>query len=252
MAATARFAAFTADRDFVNAHENPLPNAYTGTGESIAFDTPDGQKGSAYFIKAESSSDNYLFVIHEWWGLNGHIKEEADNLYAAFDKNINVMALDLYDGKIADNREDAGKYMQAVKTERAEAIVKGALAKAGPDARIFTIGWCFGGGWSLQSSLLAGKQAAGCVIYYGMPEKNVEKLKTLETDVLGIFAGKEQWISPQVVSEFEENMRKAGKKLIVRSFDAEHAFANPSNPGFDPEATAEAMALTLAFINSQL
>ena len=85
--------------------------------------------------------------------------------------------------------------MQGVKEDRAKAIIKGAIAYAGPNAHIATIGWCFGGGWSLQASLLAGKQDVACVMYYGMPEQDVNKLKTLHADVLGNFANKDNWIN---------------------------------------------------------
>jgi len=163
-----------------------------------------------------------------------------------------VIAIDLYDNKIAANREDAAKYMQAVSSDRAQVIIKGALAYAGKNAKIFTIGWCFGGGWSLQSTLLAGNQAAGCVMYYGMPEKDVERLKTLHADVLGLFGNKDQWINPKVVDEFAENMKKAGKKLIVKRYDADHAFANPSNPSFDKEAKEDAYKNAIAFLKQRI
>jgi carboxymethylenebutenolidase len=55
----------------------------------------------------------------------------------------------------------------------------------GNKAKVFTIGWCFGGGWSLQTALLGGNQVVGCVMYYGMPEADVNKLKTLHCDVIG-------------------------------------------------------------------
>ena len=129
--------------------------------------------------------------------------------------------------------------------------MKGAIAHAGPKAKIASVGWCFGGSLSLKSALLEGKQAVGCVIYYGMPVQDVEKLKTLQTDVLGIFAGKEEWISPKVVAEFEENMKKAGEKVTIKSFDAQHGFANPSNPVYDQEATAEAYALSTRYLKER-
>ena len=77
-------------------------------------------------------------------------------------------------------------------------------------------------------------------MYYGMPEKDVEKLKTLNTDVLGFFAGKEKFITKAIVEEFAKNMATAGKTLDYKIYDAEHAFANPSNPNFDKDASAEA------------
>jgi carboxymethylenebutenolidase len=142
--------------------------------------------------------------------------------------------------------------MQSVKTERAENIIKGAFAYAGKKARIGTIGWCFGGGCSLQAAILAEKQARACVIYYGMPEKDTEKLKKLKASVLGIFANKERWISPAIVDEFENNLNALKKKNSINRFNAEHAFANPSNPNYDKEATEKAYQLTLAFFRKNL
>ena len=101
-------------------------------------------------------------MIQEWWGLNDYIKRESDNISTELG-NVNVLALDLYDGMVAATPDSAMKLVQAVKTERLENIIKGALGYAGPKAKIYTIGWCFGGMWSLQTALLAGKQAVGCV-----------------------------------------------------------------------------------------
>lgn len=250
--ATEEFAAFASIKAFRDEHKDPIPFTYTSeAGESISFDTPDGQKANALFFKSENKSDKYLFVIHEWYGLNDYIKQTAEKLFNDLD-NVNVVALDMYDGKVADNAKDAGQYMQAMKTERGEAIIKGAMNMAGKDARIYTIGWCFGGGWSLQASLLAGDQASGCIIYYGMPEKDVEKLKSLNTDVLGIWGDSDGWINPQVVQEFEANMKKAGKNLNSNSYKAGHGFSNPSNPVYDPTSSANAYAKTLLFLNERM
>jgi carboxymethylenebutenolidase len=126
------------------------------------------------------------------------------------------------------------------------------LAYAGHDAKIGTVGWCFGGAQSMQASLTAGEQAVGCVIYYGMPEEDVSRLKTLNCDVLGIFATKEQWISPEVVSKFEGNMKAAGKNLTVRNYDGDHGFANPSNPIYNKAFTEDAHKHALAFFKARL
>lgn len=251
--ATASFAAFASDRDFVNKHEEPLPFTFVSQagGQEISYPTADGKTAKAWLIPSKKKSQNYLFVFHEWWGLNDHIKAEAEKFYKDL-PNVNVICLDLYDGLVATTREEAGKQMQGLKQERAAAIVTGAIAYAGKKANIFTIGWCMGGSWSLQAALLAGNQAKGCIIYYGMPEKNVERLKTLNTDVLGIFAGQEQWISPKVVEEFDANMKQAGKKLTYKIFDADHAFANPSNPKYAKEAADEAYAMSLDYLKERM
>jgi carboxymethylenebutenolidase len=88
-------------------------------------------------------------------------------------------------------------------------------------------------------------------MYYGMPEKSVDKLETLHSDVLGIFANKDQNITPAVVDDFASNMKKAGKTLILYRYDAVHAFANPSNPGYDKAAREEAYKHSMAFLKER-
>jgi carboxymethylenebutenolidase len=250
--ATESFAQLASSKEFVLSHPLPLPFTFTSeNGNAITFKAPDGTDAYGWEIKAKQPTNNYLFVIHEYWGLNDYIKKESEILWNDLG-NVNVIALDLYDKKIATTREDAGKFMQAVTTERASAIINGAINYAGANAKIYTIGWCFGGGWSLQATLLAGKQAYGCVMYYGMPEKDADKLKTLHADVLGLFANKDQWINPKVVDDFVADMKKADKKLIVKRYDANHAFANPSNPAFDKDAKADAYQTTLSFLKARI
>lgn len=250
--ATQAFALLAANTRFRMAHEAPLPFVLKHKkGEDITFKTPDGQEGHGYEVKAGRATHNYLFIFHEWWGLNDYIRQMAEKLQVDIG-DINVIALDLYDGKVASSPDMAGKYMQGVTDDRAKAIIQGALNYTGGSAKIYTIGWCFGGGWSLQATLMAGRQAAGCVMYYGLPEKDVDKLKALHTEVLGIFANKDGWITPQVVDEFAANMKKAGKKLTVHRYDADHGFANPSSPKHNEAATKEAYAYTLQFLKARL
>jgi carboxymethylenebutenolidase len=250
--ATVKFASLANDNNFVKEHQDPAPfTTSVDLGEKFTFKAADGTDAFGFIIKAKTPTDKYLFVIHEWWGLNDYIKEISGKLYKDLG-NINVIALDLYDGKVATTKELAGQYMQSANEARIKNIVNGAIKFAGPKAKIATIGWCFGGGWSLQTSILAGKQSVACVMYYGMPETDIVKLKTLNSDVLGIFANKDGWISPKVATEFQANMEKAGKKLLLKQYDADHAFANPSNPIYNSVAAADAYAATLSFLMPRL
>jgi carboxymethylenebutenolidase len=241
------------NKAFQRSHKLPKPYHHVSQagGEMINFTTPDGQSANAFYIKAAKPTNYTLFVFQEWWGLNDHIKREAEHFYKDLG-NVNVLAIDMYDGKIATSREEAGKYMGGANPLRLENIIKGAIAFVGPKTKIATVGWCFGGGLSLKASILAGSQAAACVMYYGMPVKDVDQLKTLHTDVLGLFAGREKFISPAIVTEFEANMKLAGKGIQVKSFDAEHAFANPSNPAFDKAATDEAWKMAIDYFKTRL
>ena len=251
--ATDKFAVFASNKKFNRDHPSPLPYVHTSEvgGNMIMFKTATGAEANAYLIKAKTKTDNWVFVFQEWWGLNDHIKREAENLYDDLG-NVNVLALDMYDGRLATDPQTAGKYMGEFKQDRGNEIVKGALSYAGKSAKIATVGWCFGGGQSMQASLTAGKQAVACVIYYGMPEGDVERLKTLNCDVLDIWPTKDGWINKDVTEKFEKDMAAAGKKLTVKSYDADHAFANPSNPKYNKEFTADAYKNTLEFFKARL
>lgn len=248
---TEAFASFAQEESFRNEHQEPVAYTYTGAGEMVSFPVYDGKEGKAFLIKAEKPTNNYLFVFHEWWGLNDLVKKQAAQFQTDLG-DINILAVDLYDGKITTDREEAAQLMGALDTKRAEAIIRGAMKYVGKQARVFTVGWCLGGGWSLQAALIGDKQTAGCIMYYGMPEKSVAKLKTLNADVLGIFASKDAWITQELVKEFDANMKAAHKRLDIVSFDADHAFANPSNPQFDEEATGKAYKYSVDFIKERL
>lgn len=249
--ATSQFAHLGTDNAFVKSHDEPLPYQYQGVAEPVEYETPDGKTARAFAYLTKEKSTKYLFVFHEWWGLNGYIKQEAEKYFKELE-NVNVIALDLYDGKVAETQQEAQQYMQAVSEDRARAIIQGAVQLAGPAAEIGTVGWCFGGGWALQAAIIAEEQAAAAVMYYGMPEQDVSRLRKLECPVLGIFASQDGWITPEVVQEFEQNMKEAGEALTVQMYDAPHAFANPSNPKYDQQAANEAHALAVRFLNIHL
>jgi carboxymethylenebutenolidase len=242
---------FVNDAAFVAFHPTPSQITYAAVGVDVNFPAADGKDAHAYLIKANKESRKWLFVFQEWWGLNDFIKKQSDQFYADLGGDVNVLALDMYDGKVTTDQKEAGELMQKAPQERLETIVKAAIKYAGSNARIANVGWCFGGGWSLRSALLEENQNIGCVMYYGMPVKDVEKLRKLNSDVLGLFAN-EQFISKEIIDEFAQNMRTAGKTLTYKIFDAVHAFANPSNPKYDEAKAKEAYGMALAYLKKRL
>ncbi len=252
---TKKFQNFVLNDDFNMEHPNPREYVHVSAvgGEMIKYKCPDGSEANEYFLKAAKPSNKWVFVIQEWWGLNDNIKRQSEDLYTELG-DVNVVALDMYDGKLATDREMASKYMGEFKQERGDQIIRGALAYAGPNAKIGTVGWCFGGGQSLLAALLAGKQAAACVMYYGMPVEDVAILKTLNCDVLNIWGSQDQWINKAVMDKFEGNMKSAGKKLTIKAYDANHGFANPSNPmgAFNEAAYKDAYKNTVEYFRAKL
>lgn len=249
--ATEEYALNASNKNFTTAHEDPLPFTYhSPKGKDITYSTADGKPAHAFEIKADRKTPYYLFVIHEWYGLNDYIKQEAENL--SNELGMNVIALDLYDNKVASNRDSAAKYMQAVTTDRAMDIIHGAYDYVGKDAKVFTVGWCFGGGWSLQTAIEGGKQVQGCVMYYGQPEKDAERLKKINCDIIGFFGNQDHFPSPEMVDQFMQTATKANVKLYVNRYEANHGFANPSNPSFNKEAKEDAHSKMIAFIKERM
>ena len=235
---------------FANLHISPMTvNPTDLAGTMIQFDAADGNKANAYFIPAKKKTNKWLVVIQEWWGLNDNIKMEADQYFKDLG-DMNVIAVDMYDGKVAATPDSAMKLMRGADMNRMTAIIQGAIKHAGSKASIYSVGWCFGGMWSLQTAILAGPQAKGSVMYYGRPETNMEKLKSIQCDIIGFFGNKDQAPSPVMVDEFEKNMKEAGKNLAVNRYDAGHGFANPSNPSFNAAAKTDSYAKAIAFLKA--
>ena len=249
---TEKFAMLASNKDFRSVHPTPLPYVHQSeVGKMITFATPDGQQANAYLLKAKKETNNWIFVFQEWWGLNDYIKRESEKLYNDLG-NVNVIALDMYDGKVTTDREDAAKYMGEFKQDRGNAIAKGALTFAGKSAKVGTIGWCFGGGQSIQAALTANGQAVACVMYYGQPEDDVERLKKLNCDVLNIWPTQDRWITKELMDKFQNNMTVAGKKLTVKSYEADHGFANPSTSSHKKDLSDDAYKHTLEFFKARL
>jgi carboxymethylenebutenolidase len=242
-----KFKDMSREDSFKKAHDAPLPTSdSTLTGENLQLNIAGAAPAKAFFVRKEDSK-NYLLVFHEWWGLNTYVKMEAEKYYREL-KDVNVIAVDLYDGKVATTPDEASKLTQETKEERIKQIIERVIAYCGSDAKIATMGWCYGGGWSLQTAIMGGSKISGCAMYYGMPEDNVNELKKLKAPVLGVFGNKDDHITPELVNQFEQNMKKLDKKVDIRRYDAVHAFANPSNPNHDKTASEDAFRHTVSFL----
>ena len=241
------------DPAFREAHLAPQAlDTSTLKGSLISLAASGPVQYTAYLSRGEvSTGDKVIIMLHEWWGLNDHIKAEADRWAAAF-PSAEVFALDLYNGKVANTPEQAEKLMKSAKPDELRKIIAAALEHVGSDASIATIGWCFGGRYSMVAAIEAREQADACVLFYGMPVVEADQLQKLNCPVLGIFASQDEWINSGVVSNFQSSMSTAGKELMIEVYEADHAFANPSNPAFDSQATLEAYQRAFQFIGKHL
>jgi carboxymethylenebutenolidase len=228
-----------------------LARAAAGTLEAVSITTDGGRPVNAALAMPATTPAPAVLLVHEWWGLNDQIKSVAADLAR---QGYIGLAIDLYDGKVADSPDVAGRLMQAV--DPAAALDTAASwtrwLKANPkgDGKVGTVGWCFGGGWSLNASIAEPVDAT--VVYYGTVDRPAEQLAHLKGPVLGHFATRDHWITREMVDGFEKAMDAAGKAYTVYWYDADHAFANPSGGRYDAADAALAWERTLAFYRNNL
>jgi carboxymethylenebutenolidase len=180
-----------------------------------------------------------LVVIQEWWGLNNWIKESAKRLAA---KGFVAIAPDLYHGQVAEDVKTASMLIKGLPKDRAMSDLKAtvdtlvAMSNVNKD-RIGAIGWCMGGGYSLQLSL-ADDRIASCVMCYGAVVTDADKLKTLKAKMLGVFGEDDKGIAADNVRKFEDVLKSSGKAVekIHIYKGAGHGFMRPKNgPDANPE-----------------
>ena len=218
----------------------------------------DDAKG--YLVYPVSTNDSQrklpaVVMIHEWWGLNQNIKDMA-NLLAK--NGFVVLAADLYHGKVTDNPQLAMELVQNARgnqnssTANLQAAVKYLSSAPNVDnKKIVSLGWCFGGGQSLQLALNSQEHPlAATILYYGTPlVTDKESLSKIKWPVLGIFGDKDEAIPIAEINQFRSSLNESGIKNEIHVYSGVgHAFANPSGDSYAPEETADAWQRTLSFL----
>jgi carboxymethylenebutenolidase len=196
-----------------------------------------------------------IIVIHEWWGLNDNIKAMTRRLAG---EGYVALAVDLYGGATAATPDAAQALMTAMiadpeaaqrnLTQAYEYLERYAFAP-----RIASIGWCLGGGWSLQTALLYPDTLDAMVMYYGQVLTDRNRLAALDMPILGFFGAEDESIPVRDVQTFRatlQDLRKNAEVLIVPRVG--HAFANPSGGNYNEQAASESWETTLAFLARHL
>jgi len=217
-------------------------------GEIVRLHTADGLPFETYQA-GPADAPAAVMILHEWWGVKPHNRDWAERLA---DLGYLAMVVDLYDGRVSDDADEASRWMREIDQDLADAKLRAALETlARPGRRIATYGCSFGGKQSMQATLLAPRQVAATIVAYCRMETDVEKLKTLQGPVLAIYAQQERtW--PQKQEDFEVAMAFAGKDTQGVGYDAAHGFTNPESPRFDAEADRDAWQTIVRFLEFSL
>ncbi len=219
--------------------------------EDVTIATEGGQRTTGALAPLPAAPAGTVLLIHEWWGLNDSIKTMA----VEFAKEGYVaLAVDLYGGKVGTDPAGAEALMKGVDAAAAtDVLVSWAdwlRGHGSGNGKVGTVGWCFGGGWSLNASIAAPVDAT--VIYYGRVEQPAAELAKLKGPVLGHFATQDEWINKAMVGGFEAAMGEAGRSFETHWYEANHAFANPSSGRYDEEDAKLSWSRTLDFLKAHL
>jgi carboxymethylenebutenolidase len=231
-----------------------LAGAATKT-ETVQFKSGDETIKGFLALPDSGGKHPALVVIHEWWGLNDWVKDQAQKFA---EQGFVALAVDLYRGKVAYDPNAAHELMRGMPQDRAVRDLEAAFdyLASRPDVnknKIGSIGWCMGGGLSLQLAIHEPKLAA-CVVNYGAMPTDVGDIEKIKAPVLGNFGANDQGIPPSAVEKFEKAMQAVNKPVDVKIYDgAGHAFENPNNKlGYRPDAAEDAWNRTLSFLDKTL
>ena len=245
---------------------NNFINGITTTGQTIQNETVTYyENASEYLVYHVLNSSNEptvsteklpaVIMIHENRGLNDNIKDTADILAK---QGYVVLAVDLFQGQVTADPNQARELSSSVRNNPGIAIenMKSAIAYLSSlqnvnASRIASIGWCFGGGQSLQLALNSEDHPlAATIIYYGQVVNDTNEISKIKWPVLGIFGDQDQSISVDSVKAFQQALNETGVTNEIYIYPGVgHAFANPSNQNYAPKETADAWQKTLTFLD---
>jgi len=230
-------------------------SALAAESHEVSYRSGDETVHAVLYKPAGSGPFPALVVIHEWWGLNDWVKQQADR-YAQL--GYVTLAIDLYRGQVATTPDQAHEIMRGVPEDRAQRDLLAATAylrslNTVNPKRMGAIGWCMGGGYALDLAI-ADPHLKAAVINYGHLATDDATLKKIHASILGIFGGQDRGISPADVKKFEKQMKALNKRVEIHIFpDAGHGFENPNNTqGYRREDTEQAEKITEQFLANNL
>jgi carboxymethylenebutenolidase len=231
-----------------------VASSFAATPKDVTFNSGNDTVKAIAYTPPGKGPFPAIIVIHEWWGLNDWVKEQANKLA---EQGYLALAVDFYRGKVATTRDEAHELSRApadrvMRDSQAAFVYLQSRSDVKKD-RIGAIGWCWGGGYSLQLAIAEPRLAAD-VINYGDVSPSPDELKKLNAPILGIFGALDRGITPEDVNKFRDELKQQGKKADITIYpNAGHGFQNPVNgAGYKAEDAADAWSKILMFFARNL
>jgi carboxymethylenebutenolidase len=232
-----------------------LSLSFAADGKAVSYKSGDETVQAVLYTPAGKGPFPAVIVIHEWWGLNDWVKDQAAKLAG---EGYVALAVDLYRGKVATTRDQAHELMSGAPGDRVKRDLHAAFEflQSQPNVkknRMGAIGWCMGGGYSLDVALQEPTLAAD-VINYGHLATDADALKKINAPILGLFGALDEGIPPKDVKKFAETLEEMGKKVEIKIYDdAGHGFQNPVNKdGYRAADAADAWKRIVSFFAETL
>lgn len=223
--------------------------------EWVTYGKVGGRELKGYLARPATAKPNTpaVLVVHEWWGINDNVKMMTDRIAG---EGYVALAVDLMKGVVTADPAVAEKlYIAGMEdVSGGEANLDAALKylNGRGSKKIGTIGWCFGGHWSLRAGLVGGDRVHATVMYYGQPITDPKELARLRSPLLGHFGVMDQGIPVDTVRTMETALKRSGGTVKIEVHHADHGFANPSGKVYNLPAAEAAWASTVAFWRKQL
>lgn len=242
-------------------HDAPVPSGVPRTprvavvSDTVIYGTVGGKQLTGFRSRPKDAKKGTpaLVVVHEWYGLNDNIRAATERLAG---EGYVALAVDLYGGNVAATPDSATTLMRAstanVEGNRANLSAAIDFLRAQGAKKVGTIGWCFGGRWSLQAGLVGGSRVQAVVMYYGSPITDPAQLQELQAPLLGLFGSQDGGIPADSVKAMAAALDKLNKNETVQFFDAGHGFANPSGRNYNATAAESAWKATTQFFQHYL
>jgi carboxymethylenebutenolidase len=221
-------------------------------GTMVEF-ASNGGRTAGYLATPAGGKGPGVLVLQEWWGLVGHIKSVCDRFAA---EGFTALAPDMYHGKTASEPDGAGKLFMALNIGQAEKDLRGAathLLAHSSATKIGAVGFCMGGQLALYAATL-NPSVAACVNFYGIHPNVKPDYSKLSGPVLGLFAEKDGFVTPQVAKDTDAAIKKAGKQSEFHIYpELDHGFFNDDRPDvYNKAGATDAWRRTLAFFRQNV
>ena len=250
-------AANGSNRDSATPAVNPDQPDVPVIAERLPYAEVDDQLVYGHFVFPADMVDPLpaVILLHEARGLTDNIRARADRLAG---EGFIVLAIDLFGGSLAANAEEARLQMVSVveNPDSARENIRQAYSFVRDTAgapRVGSLGWDFGGGWSLNTAMLFPDSLDAAVIVYGQVSNDPDALGPVTAPILGLFAGQDRSIPAASVRSFEDALESLGKNYEIHTYpDADHDFADPSSRSYQQSVAEDAWQRILDFLNLHL